>query len=71
MKTSVYIATSLDGFIARRDGSLDWLPGADGEVIESGEDYGYQEFMASVDTLVIGAAYVRDCAVSWPMAVRR
>ena len=53
MKTSVYIATSLDGFIAREDGSLDWLPGSDGES-ESEEDYGYQDFMDSVDVLVMG-----------------
>ena len=50
MKASVYIATSLDGYIAREDGSLDWLPGSDG----SGEDYGYQAFMESVDVLVLG-----------------
>lgn len=56
MKISVYIATSLDGFIARPDGSLDWLPGADGDGIETvgGDDYGYGEFMASVDVLVMG-----------------
>jgi dihydrofolate reductase len=48
MKASVFIATSLDGFIARRDGSLDWLP-ADG-----GEPHGYDEFIATVDTIVIG-----------------
>ena len=30
MKASVYIATSLDGFIARENGALDWLPGSDG-----------------------------------------
>jgi dihydrofolate reductase len=48
MKASVFIATSLDGFIARQDGALDWLP-ADG-----GEPHGYDEFMASVDALVIG-----------------
>ena len=48
MKASVFIATSLDGFIARQDGALDWLP-ADG-----GEPHGYDEFIASVDALVIG-----------------
>ncbi len=48
MKASVFIATSLDGFIARPDGALDWLP-ADG-----GEPHGYIEFMATVDALVIG-----------------
>jgi dihydrofolate reductase len=48
MKASVFIATSLDGFIARQDGALDWLP-ADG-----GEPHGYDEFMATVDGIVIG-----------------
>ena len=48
MKASVFIATSVDGFIARPDGALDWLP-ADG-----GEPHGYDEFIATVDALVIG-----------------
>ena len=48
MKASVFIATSLDGFIARPDGALDWLP-ADG-----GEPHGYDEFIATVDAIVIG-----------------
>ena len=52
MKISVYIATSLDGFIARENGDLDWLPGSEGQ--SDGEDYGYQQFMDSVDTLVMG-----------------
>ncbi len=52
MKCSVFIATSLDGFIARTDGGLDWLP-AGGES-GAGEDYGYQEFFDSIDTLVMG-----------------
>ena len=53
MKASVYIGTSLDGFIARRDGSIDWLNEAQGLVPE-GEDCGYHAFMDSVDTLIMG-----------------
>jgi dihydrofolate reductase len=48
MRASVFVGISLDGFIARADGGLDFLP-ADG-----GEPHGYDEFMASVDALVIG-----------------
>ena len=52
VRFSVFIATSLDGFIARKDGGLDWLPGSDGTT--NGEDHGYQAFFAAVDTLVMG-----------------
>ena len=52
-KVSVYIATSLDGFIARKDGELDWLNDANATVPE-GEDCGYNAFMDSVDVLVMG-----------------
>jgi dihydrofolate reductase len=48
MNVSVFIGTSVDGFIARPNGSLDFLPE------EGGEPHGYKEFMASVDALVIG-----------------
>jgi dihydrofolate reductase len=50
MKATAYIATSLDGFIARPDGDIDWL----GEPTEGGEDYGYQKFIETVDFLVMG-----------------
>lgn len=46
----VFIAASLDGFIARRDGDLDWLMKFSAE----GEDHGYAAMMASVDGLIMG-----------------
>jgi dihydrofolate reductase len=48
VKASVFIGVSVDGFIARPNGDLDFLP-ADG-----GEPHGYDQFMASIDTVVIG-----------------
>ncbi len=48
MKASVFVGTSLDGFIARANGNLDFLPPG------GGEPHGYDEFMATVDALVIG-----------------
>ncbi|MFI7068310.1 dihydrofolate reductase family protein [Kribbella sp. NPDC050124] len=47
---AVFIATSLDGYIARPDGSIDWLTTRG----EHAGDTGYDEFMASVDTVVLG-----------------
>lgn len=54
MKISVYIATSLDGFIAREDGDIEWLHNSGHGEVNKGEDFGYQAFMSSVDALVIG-----------------
>jgi len=48
MKASVFVGTSLDGFIARPNGAFDFLPAG------GGEPHGYEEFMATVDALVIG-----------------
>ncbi len=48
MKASVFVGTSLDGFMARTSGALDFLPPG------GGEPHGYEEFMATVDALVIG-----------------
>src|SRR5260221_3968136 len=48
MSVSVFIGTSIDGFIARPNGALDFLPEG------GGEPHGYNEFIASVDAIVIG-----------------
>lgn len=48
VKASVFIGTSVDGFIARANGDLDFLPAG------GGEPHGYDEFINSVDALVIG-----------------
>ncbi|MDN4524992.1 dihydrofolate reductase family protein [Fictibacillus fluitans] len=49
-KVVLYIASSLDGFIAGKDGDLSWLA----SVERPGEDYGYAEFMNEVDTVIMG-----------------
>lgn len=49
VETVVYIATSLDGFIARPDGGIDWLGDP-----QEGEDYGWADFHASIDGVLLG-----------------
>lgn len=64
-----YLAVSLDGFIARPDGSLDWLDAFQ----VSGEDYGYAEFFRQVDAVLLGRA-TYDAVVrfeAWPFAGKR
>lgn len=46
----VYIAASVDGYIATPDGGVEWL-----EAFE-GADFGYGDFFASIDTIVMGRA---------------
>lgn len=45
-KIILFIASSLDGYIARNSGEIDWL--------FTDEDYGYTEFFAQVDTVIMG-----------------
>jgi dihydrofolate reductase len=64
---SVFIGTSVDGFIARRNDDLDFLPEG------GGEPHGYNEFMASVDALVIGRRTYEKVLTfgAWPYASKR
>jgi dihydrofolate reductase len=67
MTVSVFIGTSLDGFIARPNGDLDFLPPG------GGEPHGYSEFIATVDALVIGRkTFETVLAMSpWPYGNKR
>ncbi|MFI5311519.1 MAG: dihydrofolate reductase family protein [Gemmatimonadales bacterium] len=66
MTATVFVGTSLDGFIARRNGSFDFLP-------ENPEAHGFEEFFASVDALVMGRKTF-ETALSfgaWPYGDKR
>lgn len=69
IKVSVFVATSVDGYLARPDGSLDWLPPGE----PGGEDYGYQEFYATVDAVVMGRKTYEVCESfeQWPYSGKR
>jgi len=62
---AVFIATSLDGFIARADGSIGWLNDANAR-IPDGEDCGYAAFMANIDALVMGWNTFEQSFDEWP-----
>ena len=64
MKSKVYIGTSLDGFIARKDGSIDWLVQfANDEAIHA-----YEKFISRIDAIVIGRGTFEKVLTfpSWP-----
>jgi dihydrofolate reductase len=66
---SVFIATSLDGYIARPDGNIDWL-----QIVHPlDESHGYDAFFASIDALVVGRGTYDTAAgfPEWPYAGKR
>ena len=67
MSVSVFIGTSVDGFIARTNGALDFLPEG------GGEPHGYNEFIASVDAIVIGRKTFETVLAfdTWPYGDKR
>ena len=67
MTVSVFVGTSVDGFIARPNGDLDFLPPG------GGEPHGYNEFMATVDAIVIGRKTFETVLAmeDWPYGDKR
>ena len=67
MMASVFVGASVDGFIARRNDDLDFLPEG------GGEPHGYDEFMATVDAVVIGRRTFEKVLTlgPWPYGTKR
>ena len=67
MMVSVFVGISVDGFLARPNGDLDFLPA------EGGEPHGYDEFIATVDALVIGRKTFETVLAfpEWPYGDKR
>ena len=63
-----FIATSLDGFIAREDGGIDWL-----DDLPEIEDHGFFDFLAGIDALVMGRKTFEQVLGfgEWPYGDRR
>lgn len=59
-KLKVYIAISLDGYIADRDGKIEWLTGFPNP---ENTDYGYADFLATIDTTLMGNSTYKDVLV--------
>jgi len=69
IKACVFIAVSLDGFIARPDGSIDWLDQAN-TLVPEGEDFGFRDFMDRTDALIMGRNTFEKALTfrEWPYA---
>lgn len=71
-KLKLYIATSLDHYIARANGDISWLDLP--EYAIEGEDYGYQEFYDSIDTCIMGNStykIIKGFEVPFPYADKK
>jgi dihydrofolate reductase len=67
MSVSVFVGVSVDGFMARPNGDLDFLPS------DGGEPHGYEEFIATVDAIVMGRKSYEKVLTfqTWPYGKKR
>jgi dihydrofolate reductase len=72
-KMSVYIATSIDGYIAKKDDGLDWLETFSLPLENINEDYGFKKFLSQVDALVMGknTYKIASSVDAWPYKGKR
>ena len=54
-KITLYVAVSVDGFLAAEDGGVEWLEAFQSDLEGGDDDLGYEEFVADVDCLVMGS----------------
>lgn len=67
MAVSVFVGVSVDGFMARLNHDLDWLPEG------GGEDHGFEAFLAGVDVVVMGRRTFKKVLTldPWPYGAKR
>lgn len=67
---TLYIAISVDGFVATKDGRVEWLDEFEGDVEDGDVDGSYEDFIAGIDCLVMGARTYEQVLSfgDWPYA---
>ncbi len=68
MKNQVFIAQSIDGYIADKEGNIDWL-----EIVPQDLDYGWDDFISQVDAIIMGKntyEKILSFGIPWPYSIK-
>lgn len=63
-KIVLSLAMSLDGYISDVDGGFEWIVGHGGKQKDFGKEFDFDEFLDSVDTIVMGSKAYEDCVLT-------